>query len=136
MISCGTTCFLEAGGPCPDEMGRAAEEIGIRGRIAMSTMDLDDSLPAGFRFSTEEALQRSEALVKRWEKHPRVNAWLALRQIIVNSERLRVEMDALARQLNTRIHTHLCEGMYEVEYTIDRFGARPGRISQQHRRAE
>ncbi|MGC2551133.1 MAG: amidohydrolase family protein, partial [Candidatus Sulfotelmatobacter sp.] len=37
MISCGTTCFLEAGGPCPDEMGRAADEIGIRGRIAMST---------------------------------------------------------------------------------------------------
>jgi len=125
MISCGTTCFLEAGGPCPDEMGRAADEIGIRGRIAMSTMDLDDSLPPGFRFSTEEALQRSEALVKRWEKHPRVNAWLALRRIIVNSEKLRVEMDALARQLNTRIHTHLCEGMYEVEYTIDRFGARP-----------
>jgi len=52
MISCGTTCFLEAGGPCPDEMGRAADEIGIRGRIAMSTMDMDDSLPQGFRFST------------------------------------------------------------------------------------
>ena len=125
MISCGTTCFLEAGGPFPDEMGRAAEEIGIRGRIAMSTMDLDESLPKGFRFSTDEALQRSETLVKRWEKHPRVNAWLALRQIIVNSEKLRIEMDALAQQLNTRIHTHLCEGTYEVEYTIDRFGARP-----------
>jgi len=125
MISCGTTCFLEAGGPYPDEMGRAADEIGIRGRIAMSTMDIDETLPPGFRLSTEEALQRSEALVKRWEKHPRVNAWLALRQIIVNSERLRVEMDALAKQLKTRIHTHLCEGTYEVEYTIDRYGVRP-----------
>ena len=125
MISCGTTCFLEAGGPCPDEMGRAADEIGIRGRIAMSTMDQDDSLPIGFRLSTEEALRRSESLVKRWEKHALVNAWLALRQIIVNSEKLRVEMSALARQLNTRIHTHLCEGIYEVEYTIDRFGGRP-----------
>ena len=125
MISCGTTCFLEAGGPFPDEMGRAADEIGIRGRIAMSTMDIDETLPQGFRLSTDEALQRSEALVKRWEKHPRLNAWLALRQIIVNSEKLRVEMDALARQLNTRIHTHLCEGTYEVEYTIDQFGARP-----------
>ncbi|MGB9469260.1 MAG: amidohydrolase family protein [Candidatus Acidiferrum sp.] len=125
MISCGTTCFLEAGGPCADEMGRAAADIGIRGRIAMSTMDIDESQPQGFRFTTEDALQRSEALVKRWEKHPRVNAWLALRQIIVNSERLRVEMDALARQLNTRIHTHLCEGTYEVEHTIDQFGMRP-----------
>jgi 5-methylthioadenosine/S-adenosylhomocysteine deaminase len=125
MISCGTTCFLEAGGPYPDEMGRAADQIGIRGRIAMSTMDLDESLPSGFRLSTDEALRRSEALVKRWEKHSRVNAWLALRQIIVNSENLRLEMDSLARQLNTPIHTHLCEGTYEVEYTIDHFGARP-----------
>jgi 5-methylthioadenosine/S-adenosylhomocysteine deaminase len=125
MISCGTTCFLEAGGPCPDEMGRAADEIGIRGRIAMSTMDIDETLPEGFRLSTSEALQRSEALVKRWEQHPRVNAWLALRQIIVNSEKLRLDMDALARQLDTHIHTHLCEGTYEVEYTIDQFGARP-----------
>jgi 5-methylthioadenosine/S-adenosylhomocysteine deaminase len=125
MISCGTTTFLEAGGPCPDEMGRAAADIGIRGRIAMSTMDIDDSLPPGFRLSTEEALQRSEALVKRWERNPRVNAWLALRQIIVNSETLRREMDALARQLKTRIHTHLCEGTYEVEYTIDNYGMRP-----------
>jgi 5-methylthioadenosine/S-adenosylhomocysteine deaminase len=125
MISCGTTCFLEAGGPYPDEMGRAADEIGIRGRIAMSTMDIDETLPLGFRLSTSEALQRSEALVKRWQKHPRVNAWLALRQIIVNSEKLRLDMDALARQLDTHIHTHLCEGSYEVEYTIDRFGARP-----------
>jgi 5-methylthioadenosine/S-adenosylhomocysteine deaminase len=125
MISCGTTCFLEAGGPFPDEMGKAADEIGIRGRIAMSTMDLDETLPEGFRLSTGEALKRSEALVKRWAKHSRVNAWLALRQIIVNSEKLRLDMDALARQLNTRIHTHLCEGTYEVEYTIDQFGARP-----------
>ncbi|MGB7603438.1 MAG: amidohydrolase family protein, partial [Candidatus Sulfotelmatobacter sp.] len=125
MIGCGTTCFLEAGGPCPDEMGRAADEIGIRGRIAMSTMDIDETLPRDFRLSTSEALQRSEALVKRWEKHPRVNAWLALRQIIVNSEKLRLDMDALAKQLDTHIHTHLCEGTYEVEYTIDQFGKRP-----------
>jgi 5-methylthioadenosine/S-adenosylhomocysteine deaminase len=125
MVACGTTCFLEAGGPCPDEMGRAADEIGIRGRIAMSTMDIDDTLPQGFRLSTEDALQRSEALVKRWAQHPRVNAWLALRQIIVNSETLRLEMDALARQMKTRIHTHLCEGTYEVEYTIDNYGMRP-----------
>ena len=48
-----------------------------------------------------------------------------MRQIIVNSETLRLEMDALARQLKTRIHTHLCEGTYEVEYTIDRYGMRP-----------
>jgi 5-methylthioadenosine/S-adenosylhomocysteine deaminase len=39
MIRSGTTCFLEAGGPFAGQMGRAADEIGIRGRIALSTMD-------------------------------------------------------------------------------------------------
>lgn len=36
MLLCGTTCFAEAGGPHPDEMARAAEEIGIRGFVALS----------------------------------------------------------------------------------------------------
>ena len=57
MIRSGTTCFLEAGGPFPDEMGRAADEIGIRGRIAMSTMDTVDDLPPQSRMDTHEALR-------------------------------------------------------------------------------
>lgn len=125
MISSGTTCFLEAGGPSPDEMGRAAEEIGIRGRIALSTMDMDESIPAGSRFTTAEALKQNEALVKRWQHHPRVNAWLSLRQIMVNTTELTRGMSALAKQLETPIHTHLAEGTYEVDYAIRTWGARP-----------
>jgi 5-methylthioadenosine/S-adenosylhomocysteine deaminase len=125
MIGCGTTCFLEAGGPYPDEMGRAADEIGIRGRIALSTMDMDESIPAGSRFTTEEALKKNEELVLRWRAHPRVNAWLSLRQIMVNTARLTTEMSALAKQLGVAIHTHLCEGTYEVDYAIEKWGLRP-----------
>jgi 5-methylthioadenosine/S-adenosylhomocysteine deaminase len=125
MISCGTTCFLEAGGPYPDEMGRAADEIGIRGRIALSTMDMDESIPACSRFSTDEALKKNEELVLRWREHPRVKAWLSLRQIMVDSTVLVKEMSALARQLGTTIHTHLAEGTYEVDYAIKTWGLRP-----------
>jgi len=125
MISCGTTCFLEAGGPYPDEMGHAASEIGIRGRIALSTMDMDDSIPAHARLTTEDALKKNEELVLRWQKHPRVNAWLSLRQIMANSTTLTVEMSALAKQLGTAIHTHLGEGAYEVDYAIKTWGLRP-----------
>ena len=125
MISSGTTCFLEAGGPYPDEMGRAADEIGIRGRIALSTMDCDESIPLGSRFTTEEALKQNEALVKRWQHHPRVNAWLSLRQIMVNTTPLTQGMSALAKQLDTPIHTHLAEGTYEVDYAIRTWGLRP-----------
>jgi len=125
MISSGTTCFLEAGGPYPDEMGRAADEIGIRGRIALSTMDMDESIPAGSRLTTDEALRRNEELVKRWQHHPRVNAWLSLRQIMVNTTALTQGMSALAKQLDTPIHTHLAEGTYEVDYAIKTWGLRP-----------
>ena len=125
MISSGTTCFLEAGGPFPDEMGRAADEIGIRGRIALSTMDMDESIPERSRLSTEEALKQNEALVQRWQHHTRVNAWLSLRQIMVNTTELTAGMSALATQLDTPIHTHLAEGSYEVDYSIQTWGLRP-----------
>jgi 5-methylthioadenosine/S-adenosylhomocysteine deaminase len=125
MISSGTTCFLEAGGPYPDEMGRAADEIGIRGRIALSTMDMDESIPRASRFTTSEALKNNEDLVKRWQKHPRVQAWLSLRQIMVNTTELTRGMSALAAQLDTPIHTHLAEGTYEVDYSIRQWGLRP-----------
>jgi len=125
MIRSGTTCFLEAGGPFADQMGRAADEIGIRGRIALSTMDAEEDLPANMRCSTAEALRRSEELVLRWKDHPRVNAWLALRQIMVNSDALREGMRELSHSLATPIHTHLAEGTYEVDYSIARWGVRP-----------
>jgi 5-methylthioadenosine/S-adenosylhomocysteine deaminase len=125
MISCGTTCFLEAGGPYPDEMGRAADEIGIRGRIALSTMDMDESIPVKARMTTAKALRENEELVLRWREHPRVNAWLSLRQIMVNTTELTSGMSALAKQLDVAIHTHLGEGAYEVDYAIQKWGLRP-----------
>jgi 5-methylthioadenosine/S-adenosylhomocysteine deaminase len=128
MISSGTTCFLEAGGPHPDEMGRAADEVGIRGRIALNTCDMDGQggpLPKSHIMSTGQALKENEALVKRWKDHPRVNAWLSLRQILVNTEELRLGMSHLADELDTVIHTHLSEGTYEVDFTIENYNLRP-----------
>lgn len=125
MISTGTTFFMEAGGPHPDDMGRAAVDVGIRGHVALNTMDLDDTLPANYRMTTSQALKENEALVKRWKDHPRVNACLSLRQIIVSTEELRRGMMALANELDTYIHTHLSEGTYEVDYTMKHYGLRP-----------
>ncbi len=126
MISAGTTCFLEAGGPHPDEMGRAADEVGIRGRIALSTMDTDDEeLPQSYRMTTDQALKANQELVERWRKHPRVNAWLSLRQMMVNTEALRVEIAKLAEELDTGIHTHLSEGTYEIDYSVAKYKLRP-----------
>ena len=124
MIRSGTTCFLEAGGPFPDQMGRAADDIGIRARIAMATVDATEDIPPQCRMDTAVALRESEALVNRWKSHPRVNAWLSLRQLMVNSDALRLGMRDIAHALDTPIHTHLAEGTYEVDYSIARWNVR------------
>lgn len=128
MISAGTTCFLEAGGPHPDMMGKAADEVGIRGRIALNTCDQDGPggpLMRSHLMTTSQALKENEALVKRWKANPRVNAWLSLRQILVNTEELRIGMAHLAEELDTVIHTHVSEGTYEIDYTVENYGLRP-----------
>jgi 5-methylthioadenosine/S-adenosylhomocysteine deaminase len=127
MLRVGTTCFAEAGGPHPDEMGRAALEIGIRGIVALSTVDMAEDVPATMRLSTQQAISANEALVRRWNgrSDDRVRAWLALRQLIVCSEDLWRAFAELARELDTRVHTHLAEGTYEVDYAAERWGMRP-----------
>ena len=125
MISVGTTCFAEAGGPHPDEMGRAAMETGIRGFIALSTVDQGDWVPPAMKMTTEVALKKNVELVSRWKGNDRVGAWLALRQILVCSPRLIEDIGAAARELDVKIHTHLCEGTYEIDYALEKFGLRP-----------
>ena len=127
MLRVGTTCFAEAGGPHPDEMGKAAEEVGIRGSIALSTLDSGDDIPAAMRLSTNEAIDRNAALVKRWRRRDdgRVDATLGLRQLIVCSPALWETFRDLAAELDVRIHIHLAEGTYEVDYATERWGLRP-----------
>ena len=125
MISVGTTCFAEAGGPHPDEMGRAAMETGIRGFIALSTVDQGDWVPPAMKMTTEVALARNVDLVKRWRGNDRVSAWLGVRQILVCSPPLIAAIGAAAREHDVKIHTHLCEGTYEIDYALEKFGKRP-----------
>jgi 5-methylthioadenosine/S-adenosylhomocysteine deaminase len=73
----------------------------------------------------EQAYDRNLDLVKRWRDKERVNAWLALRQIIVCSPGLIKGIAAAARELDVKIHTHLCEGTYEIDYAAEKFGKRP-----------
>ncbi len=130
MIRVGTTCFAEAGGPHPDEMARAAMKVGIRGFVALSTVDQNTdfagrSVPGSMMMTTDEAYERNVSLVKRWRNAERVGAWLSLRQIIVCTPELIKGLSVAAGELGVKIHTHLAEGTYEVDYALERFGKRP-----------
>lgn len=125
MLRVGTTCFAEAGGPFPDQMGQAAEEVGIRGFVSRSTMDMGEGLPSAMVTSTRQALDENAELVRRWSSGRRVRAWLSLRQLIVCTSELWQAMGELADELGTRVHTHLAEGTYEVDFSTERWGKRP-----------
>src|SRR5580693_3912221 len=108
MISVGTTCFAEAGGPHPDAMGRAAIDIGIRGFVSLNTVDQGAGVPKTMIASTQQCYDRNVALVKRWKGKEkgtdRVQAWLSLRQIIVCSPELIKAMAEAARTLDRHLH--------------------------------
>ena len=127
MLMVGTTCFAEAGGPHPDEMGRAALDVGIRGFISRNTADQGSGIPRSMMTTTDRALRDNIDLVERWQaqEQERVRAWLSLRQIMVCTPDLIREMAKAARKLDTKIHTHLCEGTYEIDYALEQFGMRP-----------
>ena len=126
----GTTCFAEAGGPHPDEMARAAVDTGIRGFVALSTVDHNTAfagrtVPGSMMMTTTEAFDRNVALVKRWKDHPRVQAWMSMRQIIVCTPELIGRCRDAAQEHGVKIHTHLAEGTYEVDYALENYGKRP-----------
>ena len=130
MLLCGTTCFAEAGGPHPDEMARAAVDLGIRGFVALSTVDQNTAfagraVPGSMMMTTQQAYDRNLALVGRWRNHERVRAWMALRQIIVCTPELITGLAGAARAEGVKIHTHLGEGTYEVDYALEHFNKRP-----------
>ncbi len=129
MISVGTTCFAEAGGPHPDAMARAAVDTGIRGFVSLNTIDQGEHWPKTMITTTRKALDGNVALVKRWKGSKggtdRVQAWLSLRQIMTCTPQLIEAMGEAARALDVKIHTHLCEGVYEIDYSLAKFGKRP-----------
>jgi 5-methylthioadenosine/S-adenosylhomocysteine deaminase len=128
LLRVGTTCFTDASGPHPDEMARAAMDLGIRGLVAQSTMDVGDGLPASMKFSTVEAIERNVSLIKTWgvsAVERRVGAWLLLRQLLVCSREPWEAFRDLSDESGSRVHIHLAEGTYEVEYAAEHWGTRP-----------
>lgn len=128
LLSVGTTCFAEAGGPHPDQMGMAARETGIRGVIARSTVDNDDGLPPGATLTTSDAIEENLQLVKNWgvpSEENRVGAWLSLRQLLVSSPELWRTFGEVSKETGVRIHIHLAEGTYEIDYAAEHWGRRP-----------
>lgn len=127
MLSCGTTCFAEAGGPHPEEMVRAMRQVGIRGVIARSTMDMGRGIPPNMVNTTSGCVEDSCKLIEMCRKlgDPRIRPSVAVRQVMVCSPDLIRELSRIAEDEELLFHTHLAEAHGEVDYCLEKWGKRP-----------
>lgn len=126
MLEQGTTTFFDAGGPHPDAAARAYTDAGIRGIITRSTVDNDFDIPESMRMTFDEALQENIDLVENWPTdRGLISGAMALRQIMNCSPELITAIHAAASERGVKVHTHLLEGMDEIDYSIERYGCRP-----------
>jgi 5-methylthioadenosine/S-adenosylhomocysteine deaminase len=124
-IRSGVTAFAEPGGQYVNGMGRAVTELGIRGILARSTMDMGEGLPEKWNESTDRALDIQVANIERWngKADGRIRVWFGLRTVFNNSNDLLVRTKQLADQYGVGIHMHVAEVKEEVEFAQATRGA-------------
>lgn len=113
-----------------DAAARAIEETGIRAVFGKAMMDYTDTLgelggmPQAFLETTEESLDRSMALLKRWHgaANGRIRYAFMPRGILTTSEELLQELKVLSREYGALIHTHACETIPESRLVQERRG--------------
>ena len=124
-IRSGVTCFAEPGGQFVNGMGRAVSELGLRGILAKSTMDMGEGLPANWNETTSQALEVQIENLERWHNRAdgRVRVWFGLRTIFNDSDELITRTKALADRYGVGVHMHVAEIREEVEFARQTRGA-------------
>ena len=124
-IRSGVTCFAEPGGQFVNGMGRAVTELGLRGILAKSTMDMGEGLPPVWNETTRQALDVQIENLERWhnQAHGRIRVWFGLRTIFNDSDELIIRTKELADEYRVGVHMHVAEIREEVEFARQTRGA-------------
>jgi 5-methylthioadenosine/S-adenosylhomocysteine deaminase len=124
-IRSGVTCFAEPGGQHVNGMGRGVTELGLRGILARSTMDMGVGLPVAWQEDMEQALEVQLINHERWhgQANGRIRHWFGLRTIFNNSDALILRTKELADKYEVGVHMHVAEIKEEVEFARETRGA-------------
>ena len=120
MAKNGTTYFIEACAPYPEELVKAVNEVGIKGVVTYATYDIFEGEP----LNTSEILRRTEELVRRG-REGRVRFWCSIREVMMASKELLEGIRGLCRRYGVGITYHLGEYQGEVDYVLSKYGVRP-----------
>ncbi|MDY6973222.1 MAG: amidohydrolase [Thermodesulfobacteriota bacterium] len=112
LLKHGVTCFIDPGNYEIDQTAKAIQKTGIRCVLSKSSLDIAKSsfggLPEKFIETTDQALERSEALIERWHNKAdgRIKVFFSFRGLNNSTDRLIIGMKGLAEKYNTGIQTH------------------------------
>lgn len=120
MVKSGTTCFADFYYYL-DEVGRAAQEIGIRGLLGCAVLDLPT-----FEFkNAAEALSIVQSVAKKFKNNPLLAVFLAPHMFQTTSLATYKKSKKLAEEYDLVLSTHTAETEQEVDYCLKKYGRRP-----------
>lgn len=128
MIRRGTTTFMDPGTPNVDSIGRAISDIGMRGVVSRLTWDVPDpKAPAAYNDTTDQAAERGEDAVDRWQgaADGRVHAAFSLSHQEHVTPELANRLAGRASELGVPIQSHLAVTKAALEAAVKKWGQTP-----------
>ncbi len=131
MIRTGTTTFADPGGRYMDAVAEAVKESGLRGIIAVASMDQSPDewpLPEGLApTTTQQALEESSGLMDRWHgaASDRIRVWASLRVEPNISEELINGLGKLAAERGVGVQIHASVSQARAEWVKKKTGYTP-----------
>jgi 5-methylthioadenosine/S-adenosylhomocysteine deaminase len=128
LLRAGTTCFADPGNYFAAETAQAARESGMRGMIARTVFDMEQtpmgSLPKNFFEPTEDALARADEMVAEYDGafDGRLKAWFSMRVPVACSDDLLRRLAKLAEKRGVGILGHACENRDEIVASHLKYG--------------
>lgn len=125
MIKSGTTCFVDFY-YYEDEVGKAAQEVGMRGILGCAILDF----PTFYYKTSESALNKAEEIIKWREKldsdaKKYLQVALAPHMFQTTSLETYKKAKEITRQYNLLLTTHLSETKQEVDFSLKKYKKRP-----------
>jgi 5-methylthioadenosine/S-adenosylhomocysteine deaminase len=111
MIRTGTTCFADPGGYQMEHAGKAVKETGMRGVLAIASVDKQDDehpLPPKILATTEESVSINEKLIKDYNNKAdgRIKVFAALRGMLNVTKELIMKLNDLSHKYETGMEVH------------------------------
>ncbi len=127
LIRSGTTCVLSMETVNhTDVVFYAIEHVGLRATLGKCMMDKGDNVPEPLLEKTQDSIEESLKLFKRWhnKSNERIHYAFSPRFALSCSEELLRDVGQIARENKTIVHTHAAENKQEVEALLKQSGMR------------